>query len=147
MESFGKEQVLLNAAQVALQLAQSITYTSIPVILKIIIYNFSDYTLLLVSGPNCSFSLLFSTDSSTNKLNRPSMAYPAASTKASARLNFISLWLLLIHSVLIIKASAYIQSIFLTFLWSTVIEQWYSYHLHLYHSILAHHMKLRKMVK
>ena len=42
MESFGKEQVLLNVAQVALQLAQSITYTSIPVIFKIIIYNFSD---------------------------------------------------------------------------------------------------------
>ena len=62
MESFGKEQVLLNAAQVALQLAQSITHTSIPVVLKIIIYNFYDKALLLVSGPYCFFSLLFSND-------------------------------------------------------------------------------------
>ena len=53
---FDQEQVLLNAAQVALQLAQFITHTSIPIMQKIImqkniIYNFSVGTFLLVSGP------------------------------------------------------------------------------------------------
>ena len=48
---FDQEQVLLNAAQVALQLAQFITHTSISIMQKIIIYNFSVRTFLLVSGP------------------------------------------------------------------------------------------------